>query len=124
MLFTAAIPEYARAVASKIDPDNKIFRYIFTRANCLQTKNGFFIKDLRLLGRDLSKVIIVDDLIHSFGFHIDNGIPILEFRGNPKDEELLYLTEYLLELSTKKDIISYHRHYIKVREVLTIKFSD
>lgn len=66
----------------------------------METKNGFFIKDLRTLKDvDLSSSIIVDNLAHSFGLQIDNGIPILEWNSDEKDEELKYLTEYLIKAS-------------------------
>jgi hypothetical protein len=30
-------------------------------------------------------MIIVDNLVHSFAFQLDNGIPVLEFLNNKKD---------------------------------------
>jgi hypothetical protein len=30
-------------------------------------------------------MIIIDNLVHSFAFQLDNGIPILEFLANKKD---------------------------------------
>ena len=52
----------------------------------METKNGFFIKDLRTLKDvDLRKTLIVDNLSHSFGLQIDNGIPILEWHSDSKD---------------------------------------
>jgi len=35
----------------------------------METKNGFFLKDLRIVKEaDLAHTIIVDNLAHSFGF--------------------------------------------------------
>lgn len=52
----------------------------------METKNGFFIKDLRILkGVNLKDMIIVDNLSHSFGLQIDNGVPILEWTSDPND---------------------------------------
>ena len=52
----------------------------------METKNGFFIKDLRIIkNRELKNMILVDNLSHSFGFQLDNGIPILEWHNDPKD---------------------------------------
>ena len=31
---------------------------------------------------------MVDNLIHSFGLQLDNGIPILQFLNNKEDKEL------------------------------------
>lgn len=52
----------------------------------METKNGFYIKDLRIIAeRDLKDIVLVDNLSHSFGFQIDNGIPILEWHDNKDD---------------------------------------
>jgi hypothetical protein len=32
------------------------------------TSEGYFVKDLRILSRDLKEVILVDNLAYSFGF--------------------------------------------------------
>ena len=35
----------------------------------MATKNGFYIKDLRVIkNRSLKEMVIVDNLVHSFGF--------------------------------------------------------
>jgi len=40
--------------------------------------SGFYIKDLRIIkNRPLKDIIMVDNLVHSVGLQIDNGIPIL-----------------------------------------------
>lgn len=38
--------------------------------------------------RELKDIILVDNLVHSFGLQIENGIPIVDFREDPKDREL------------------------------------
>ena len=41
--------------------------------------------------RKLKNIVIIDNLTHSFGLQVDNGIPILNFHGNKKDTELKYI---------------------------------
>ena len=118
IIFTAAASLYAKAVVKIIDPESKYFRYVLTRDNCLRTKNGFFIKDLRILDRDLSSVVIIDDHVHSFGFQLDNGIPIFEFKGNTDDDELIYVGKYLHRLAEISDVRESNRAYLKLRELL------
>ena len=40
--------------------------------------------------------MIVDNLVHSFGLQIDNGIPILDFTNNKDDKELLGIEKILI----------------------------
>eukprot|EP01017_Pseudomicrothorax_dubius_P043810 TRINITY_DN7356_c0_g2_i3.p1 TRINITY_DN7356_c0_g2~~TRINITY_DN7356_c0_g2_i3.p1 ORF type:complete len:417 (+),score=59.69 TRINITY_DN7356_c0_g2_i3:2-1252(+) len=79
VIFTASTDYYAEAIVRYIDPSSKFISHLLTRQNCMETRNGFYIKDLRILQRELKDVVLVDNLSHSFGFQIENGIPILEY---------------------------------------------
>ena len=68
IIFTASTQAYAEAIVNYIDPHNKLINYVLTRKHCMQTKNGFFIKDLRIItNRNLKDIVIVDNLLISFG---------------------------------------------------------
>ena len=68
-VFTASTPPYARAIVNFLDPEGKYINGILDRLNCMETKNGFYIKDLRILkNKELKNMILVDNLSHSFGF--------------------------------------------------------
>ena len=84
----------------------------------MQTKNGFFIKDLRIIkNRDLKDMVIVDNLLHSFGLQIDNGIPILEFIDNQHDQELLMYQKFLLLLSEQDDVRPMLRKVLRLEDL-------
>jgi TFIIF-interacting CTD phosphatase-like protein len=58
------------------------------------------VKDLSIFcgeGSELSvdNMLIVDNMIYSFAFHLQNGIPILNYEGDKRDSELLHLQNYL-----------------------------
>lgn len=53
--------------------------------------NGVFIKDLSLLGRELTKTIIVDNVGDNFQLQKDHGIQIKNFEGSEDDVELQLL---------------------------------
>lgn len=54
-----------------------------------------WIKDLSLIGRDLSKVIMIDDLHKNFEKQPDNGIQIKAFTGDGNDTSLQELCPVL-----------------------------
>jgi CTD small phosphatase-like protein 2 len=72
------------------------------RESCLAVE-GNFLKDLNVLGRDLSKSVLVDNSPHAFGYQVDNGIPIESWFDDPKDTELLKLERFLRTLHGAKD---------------------
>lgn len=92
----------------------------------METKNGFFIKDLRIIkNRELKNMILVDNLAHSFGFQIENGIPIVEFHNNKrKDSELKYLMNYLLEILYADDVREFNKKRLKLLELAVMKMED
>jgi TFIIF-interacting CTD phosphatase-like protein len=64
VIFTAAMQEYADQVIDQIDVGNNI-EYRLYRQHTSQ--NGpFLVKDLGLLGRDLTKTIIIDNISDNF----------------------------------------------------------
>lgn len=66
----------------------------------MKTEEGVYIKDLRIIkNRNLKDMVIIDNAVYSFGFQLDNGIPILPFYDDKQDEELLHLIYYLKCLS-------------------------
>lgn len=118
-VYTASSYAYAYSIVDYLDPEAKYIIDILTRNNCLETKNGFFIKDLRIISnRKLKDMIIVDNLTHSFGFQIENGIPILEWFDDEKDEELKYLQEYLIKLSKADDMRQMNAQNLKLNELI------
>jgi len=78
------------------------------------TEEGIHIKDLRVLAnRKIEDIVIVDNACYSFGYQIDNGIPIIPYYDNKQDEELKYLLEYLKGM-VNKDIKEMNRKTFKL----------
>ena len=118
LVFTAACTSYAETVVKELDPEKKFISYILDRNFCLETKNGFYIKDLRIIkNRELKNMLLVDNLVHSFGFQVENGIPIIEWTGNKADVELKHLMDYLLELKKCDDVRDFNREKLRLVEL-------
>ncbi|CAD8067152.1 unnamed protein product [Paramecium sonneborni] len=123
-LFTASSELYANAIVNHLDPKRQYINDILCRNNCFETKNGFFIKDLRIItNRPLKDIVIVDNLPHSFGLQLENGIPILEYLFNPKDEELKYLQKYLIQLSKEDDVRTFNKENLKLINLIDFKLN-
>ena len=124
-IFTASSYAYASAILNFLDPTSCLIQGFLSRNNCLQTKNGFFIKDLRIIkNRELKDILIVDNLAHSFGFQIENGVPILEWHNEETDKELYYLTNYLKQAFEYDDVRVFNRERLKLMELARMRVED
>jgi len=69
IVFTASHKSYADPILDFIDPEGKYIQYRMYRDNCVFTKEGFYVKDLRVIGnRSLNDLVIVDNSVYSFSF--------------------------------------------------------
>ena len=85
----------------------------------MEAHNGFYIKDLRIIkNRGLKDIIIVDNLIHSFGLQLDNGIPVLEYLKGKDDVELKGMEDLLRDLANVDDVRDVLRQKLALRKVL------
>ncbi|CAK80750.1 unnamed protein product (macronuclear) [Paramecium tetraurelia] len=122
-VYTASSSAYASAIVRYLDPKGQWISGILSRQNCLETKQGFYIKDLRVISnKQIKNMLIVDNLAHSFGFQIDNGIPILEWHDDMNDQELKYLATYLMEAADQENLGLFNKNRQRLLDLIEYKF--
>ncbi|GMJ14746.1 hypothetical protein like AT5G45700 [Hibiscus trionum] len=87
VVFTAGLEPYASLLLDNLDPKGLISHRLY-RDSCKQSGPGKYVKDLSSIGRDLEKIVIVDDNPKSYSLQPANGIPIKRFEGDREDREL------------------------------------
>ena len=96
VIFTASTEDYANTVINGLDCKNNISFKLYRQH--INFVNGCIIKDLSKLGRDISKVIIIDNIEENFSLQPDNGLNICDFEGDENDNELNFLLYDLLDV--------------------------
>jgi CTD small phosphatase-like protein 2 len=96
VIFTAAMKDYADFVLDRFDL-NKRIDYRLYREHTNQI-DGVNIKDLSRLGRDMKRMIIIDNVEGNFKYQPQNGYHIKNFEGEEDDEELMYLQKELINM--------------------------
>ena len=102
VIFTASTEYYANIVIDGLDSKDKI-DYRLYRQHTTYT-DGVHINDLSKLGREESKMIIVDNIEDNYQLQPRNGLNISDFEGDENDSELNYLLEDLLKVVRNKGV--------------------
>jgi len=110
VVFTASQQSYADKVINALDPTGTLVAHRLYRQHCTELRGAFF-KELRLLGREASKCILVDNSPISVACNPDHGILIRSWYGDPADQELLDLLGILQECADAHDM----GHYLSRR---------
>ncbi|KAG2450505.1 hypothetical protein HYH02_005006 [Chlamydomonas schloesseri] len=76
VLFTAATQNWAAAAIEQLDPSAYLFDVMLHRDHTISDLMWDYVKDLSRLGRDLSRVVIVDDNPLMFMYQPDNALHI------------------------------------------------
>jgi len=127
VLFTCGTQQYAEPIIAAIEKKRTFFDYKLYRDHT-SFLNGDYVKDLSMIGRDMSRMLIVDNIPQNFRLQKDNGIFIKSFYSdNTSDTSLNELTNILKRLiqNSPSDIrkeLSLYKNEI-VKKVSTNLFS-
>lgn len=121
--YTASHSSYANSVLDYLDPENKYFEYRLYRNHCVQVEvegKKFYVKDLDILsGFDLKNVVIIDNSVLSFSYHLSNGIPIVPYYESENDTEMIMLGYYLLMITKYDDLRDANIKHIRLTYILS-----
>jgi len=96
--FTAATKEYADNILNQLDLNDNIIKFRLYRQHI--TIMGFNVyKDLNKIGRDLSKIIIIDNLKENFKIQPNNGIFIKTWISDVNDTQFKDLLKILKDIA-------------------------
>ena len=114
VVYTASVGEYAEKIVAVLDPQRKYIDHVLSREHC-SFVGGLFVKNLHIgVHQDISieNIIIVDNYVHSFALHLDQGIPIKPFYGDMNDKELMLLTDLLHQSSNYPRLLDFMRSHL------------
>ncbi|KAE8719883.1 putative Aquaporin NIP1.1 [Hibiscus syriacus] len=78
VVFTAGLRQFASQVLDKLDPEGRFVSHRLYRDSCKEV-NEKFVKDLSEMGRNLERVVIVDDNPNAYSLQPENAVPIRPF---------------------------------------------
>ena len=107
--FSCDSNEITQNILKEIESQDFYFDYNLSREHSILYENTL-VKDISLIGRDISKIIMVDDDENCFKLNKENGIKISSYKGDDNDNILFELKKLLL--------LIYNKNYDDVRDAI------
>ena len=95
--FTAGTKEYADNILNLLDINNNLIKYRLYRQHTTIMGCSVF-KDLTKLGRDLNRIIIIDNLKDNFKLNPNNGLFIKTWTSDVNDSQFSDLEKILKDI--------------------------
>ena len=99
IIFTSSPKTYADSILNKIDEDNKFISHRLYKEHVIFEK-GKSVKKLNLIGRDLNKIIFVDNMKCNAKYNLKNLYLIPSWIYDINDQELIKLKSKLKYIAT------------------------
>lgn len=110
VVMTAGVMPYAKLVLDMLD-QGRVLGPRFYRESCTKTANGLLVKDLSRLNRDLKRTIVVDNSPNAYLWHPEHAIDIVDFVGDPEDDELQSIMHFLDIIQDVDDVRQHVGHW-------------
>ena len=99
IIFTSSPKSYADSILDKIDVDNKFISHRLYKEHVIFEK-GKSVKKLNMIGRDLNKIIFVDNMKCNAKYNLKNLYLISSWIQDINDQELIKLKTKLKYIAT------------------------
>ena len=99
IIFTSSPKKYADKILNKIDIDGNLITHRLYKTHVL-FENGKTVKNLNMIGRDLTKTIFVDNLRSNAKYNLNNLCPITTWISDIFDNRLIKLKDKLIYIAT------------------------
>ena len=99
IIFTSSPKSYADNILDKIDLNGEYFKHRLYRRHAIY-ENGECVKKLSMIGRDLKKVVFIDNLKSNAKYNMDNLYLIKSWYSDIDDNELIKMKDKLKYIVT------------------------
>ena len=126
--FTAGTKDYADNILNLVDSNDNLIKYrLYRHHTTIMGCNVF--KDLMRLGRDMSKIIIIDNLKDNFKLQPNNGLFIKTWTSDINDNQLYDLEKILrdialFEVEDVRPVIEKINDFIKISRNMINPYSN
>lgn len=118
VLWTAAERDYAEPVLEYLDPDGTLLPHRLFREHTVVWDEMNCVKDLRLLGRNLKRTMLIDNNTMVIRATPTNCVLIEDFYGDPHDNQLEIMWAFIEELNQLPDIRPSLKMSLKASRIL------
>ena len=112
IIFTSAHQNYADNILNRLDPEKKFISYRFYKQHTYIEENKI-VKNIKNLGRDLKKIIFIDNIKYVAKYSMENIYQIKTWIDDVFDNELERIKNKLIEIAKNKKYLKDVRKAIK-----------
>ena len=112
IIFTSANQNYADNILNRLDPEKKFISYRFYKQHTYIEENKI-VKNIKYLGRDLKKIIFIDNIKYVAKYSMENIYQIKTWIDDVFDNELERIKIKLIEIAKNKKYFKDVRKAIK-----------